>query len=951
MNMMNSGSSMPMTGGGFNMNSMMDIIKTQYIMGSFQSLMSSTGMQKHSAILMMVFMMLYEQLSRYIPQFLDYIILTSKKALYPKEEEPKLTASNKEPPKEKPINSFITYTRAPSDTPNEQRVNAILFYICNLPQVRSLRFNGYEFIPSFKDPISIENDIWFQVTNVNENTSFSPSPSNGSSAVRPSTTYETITFKLFSYDHDIKYLHRFVEQLVDQYEQEKKNKLGNEVYYFDQISAAKNNGIPGSKQKLIFFRKSKFYTNRKLENVYFKQSDELIQRVRFFMNRRDWYDAKGVPHTLGVVMYGHPGCGKTSTIKAIANETKRHIFNINLSEIKSKEAFKSLFFSDSVNIMEGNDRMDTYNIPMKSRVYVIEDIDAMNSIVLKRDGKNPNAETIVKETKVEKKSDPLFNMPTREDDHSDDLDLATLLNVLDGIRETPGRIIILSTNYPERLDQALLRPGRFDVMVHFDKHDNNVLIQHVESFYDTTLSKAQKEALLHPALHRKWTPAEVGQILFCHVQRMDAAIRTLVQKTPQEMFKYSQLQKDYDETHHNTEPLSEVQSLLSIATESQENPVISTSASSSSTFALESTNPPVQTTLQQKTLSPEEKQELDTYFYPGLKYFVEPPYQKEWQAFINHTASKSDPANYKIRNLALNSVYPTDPKRLALYTDHIRILLTAHSMETLFEDYSDKFTVVNDVIEEYKISYTGQEYGNLKDRTNNDEFLYNQKNAIMNLCTLDEYKAMIGLKKNAKILQSTIDIQVANSYESQVLSQLESFSKQSSNSAYENIAKTKLQSMKYAIEQIKFAQRFHQEDSLHEASYLNPDQAYNVDYTQNNVITPNLLHTNDLSDQCMSYDEAFGSKVMDSSLPLTYQGPNAEPIPLHEKSFSSVHGVGYDGETNDAYRIMERKIAQDYFKQHGKPPSNPNTESYKDFFRRPTMGSAFYDDDDDIYPM
>ena len=146
-------------------------------------------------------------------------------------------------------------------------------------------------------------------------------------------------------------------------------------------------------------------------------------------------------------------------------------------------------------------------------------------------------------------------------------------------------------------------------------------------------------------------------------------------------------------------------------------------------------------------------------------------------------------------------------------------------METLFEDYSDKFTVVNDVIEEYKKSYTGQEYGNLKDRTNNDEFLYNQKNAIMNLCTLDEYKTMIGLKKNAKILQSTIDIKVVNSYESQVLSQLESFSKQSSNSAYENIAKTNLQSMKYDIEQIKFARRFHQEDSSHEASYLNPDQA------------------------------------------------------------------------------------------------------------------------------
>ncbi len=960
MNMMNSGSPMPMAGGGFNMNSMMDIIKTQYIMGSFQSFMSSTGMQKHSAILMMLVMMLYEQLSRYIPQFLDYIILSSKKALQPKEDQPKLTAPNKEPPKEKPINSFITYTRAPSDTPNEQRVNAILFYICNLPQVKSLRFNGYEFIPSFKDPISIENDIWFQVTNVNENTSFSPSPSNGSSSVsRPSTTYETITFKLFSYDHDIKYLHRFVEQLVDQYEQEKKNKLGNEVYYFDQISAANNSGIPGSKQKLIFFRKSKFYTNRKLENVYFKQSDELIQRVRFFMNRRDWYDAKGVPHTLGVVMYGHPGCGKTSTIKAIANETKRHIFNINLSEIKSKEAFKSLFFSDSVNIMEGNDRMDNYNIPMKNRVYVIEDIDAMNSIVLKRDGKHPSHETQIKETKAEKKPDPLFNMPTREDDHSDDLDLATLLNVLDGIRETPGRIIILSTNYPERLDQALLRPGRFDVMIHFDKHDNNVLIQHVESFYDTTLSKSQKEALLHPSLHRKWTPAEVGQILFCHVHHMDTAIQTLVEKTPQELFKYSQLQKDYDESHHNTESLSEVQSLLSIATESQENPVISstttTTTISSASISLQSTNPPVQPTLQQKTLSPEEKQELDTFFYPGLKYFVEPPYKKEWEAFIAHNAHKDDPANYKIKQLVQTTTYPTDPQRIALYKDHLRILRSTQTMEAIFEDYSEKIAIVNDVIYQYVCFYkdnnTNPKYGKgmIIDRVDNEEFLLNEKYVIMNLCTHDEYKTMLDLNKNVKLLQNGADSKIATSYEPYVLSQLQLFT--NPKSVYENIAKTRFQNMKHSIDQIKFQQQFKEQDALHEAKYLNPDEAYKVDYTQNNVIMPNLLDTNDLSDQCMSYDDAFGDKVMDASLPLTYQGPNAEPIALHEKSFSSVHGVGYDGETNDAYRALERKIAQDYFQQHGKPPSNPNTESYKDFFRRPNTGSAFYDNDDDIYPM
>ncbi len=965
--------------GGFNMNSMMDIIKTQYIMGSFQSAMSSTGMQKHSAILMMVFMMLYEQLSRLLPQFLDYVIFKTKRTFNTtKEESPKLTAPSLEPPKEKPINSFITYTRAPSDIPTEQRVNAILFYICNLPQVKSLRFNGYEFIPSFKEPISIENDIWFQVTNVNENTSFSfssSSSSSSSSQVQRSSPQETITFKLFSYDHDIKYLHRFVEQLVDQYEQEKKNKLGNEVYYFDQISTSKNSGIPGSKQKLVFFRKSKFYTNRKLENVYFKQSDELIQRVRFFMNRRDWYDAKGVPHTLGIVMYGHPGCGKTSTIKAIANETKRHIFNINLSEIKSKEAFKSLFFSDSVNIMEGNDRMDAYNIAMKSRVYVIEDIDAMNSIVLKRDGKTPNQEETRPNREKEKKPDPLFNMPTREEDGSDELDLSTLLNVLDGIRETPGRIIILSTNYPERLDQALLRPGRFDVMVHFDKHDNDVLIKHVESFYDMELPEEQRKKLQHPSLYRKWTPAEVGQILFCNVHNSKKAVDTLVEKTPQQLFKYSQLEKDYCETPPIQEepnpmgivvvkpstplPKEENNPIRISIQPSNENPIVSSpklADISSKTQASDSNLPP--------ELSAEEKQALDTYFFPGLKYFVESPYCDEWQGFVNYKAYEANPRDEKIKEYVEKgtcSYTSIEPTRLALYESFLSTLFTKLTINAVFDDYSEKFSIINQVKTKYYDKYYKDKHDiKIFEQYCKKEEIEKKNYILYNLLTLKEYQDLFELRKQFKVL-----IKNSPLYAYQMKDTVESMVQKygggenphnylyntTHTSIYENIKMDILYNMKSRIQSQLYIDASKKQEDKEAEHYLNPDQAYNVDYTQNNVIMPNLLDANDLSDQCMSYDEAFGEKVMDSTLPLIYKGPNAEPQAMHEKSFSSVHGVGYDGETNDAYRALERKIANDFYKTNPKPPSNSESQ-YANFLRQKTyQQSVLYDNDDDIHPM
>ena len=48
----------------------------------------------------------------------------------------------------------------------------------------------------------------------------------------------------------------------------------------------------------------------------------------------------------------------------------------------------------------------------------------------------------------------------------DALNLAGLLNVLDGVVDTPGRILIMTTNHPEVLDPALIRPGRINMKIH-----------------------------------------------------------------------------------------------------------------------------------------------------------------------------------------------------------------------------------------------------------------------------------------------------------------------------------------------------------------------------------------------------------------------------------------------------------------------------------------------------
>jgi SpoVK/Ycf46/Vps4 family AAA+-type ATPase len=198
-------------------------------------------------------------------------------------------------------------------------------------------------------------------------------------------------------------------------------------------------------------------------------------------------------------------------------------------------------------------KVEVLNIPLKHRLYVIEDIDAMHSIVLKRSAdqlKQEQEHKLKLEAEMEllKQTQGEFmarNMVQGKDSsNGDKLDLATLLNVLDGVRETPGRIIILSTNYPERLDEALLRPGRFDMMLEFQHHSCAVLQYHLEKHYDTTLTKEQLAQVYMPTLEKKWTPAEVSQILFRCIGDLEGAIQLLVHETPAKLFRFSQLQTE-----------------------------------------------------------------------------------------------------------------------------------------------------------------------------------------------------------------------------------------------------------------------------------------------------------------------------------------------------------------------------------------------------------------------
>ena len=386
------------------------------------------------------------------------------------------------------------------------RMDAVVFFVTTLPAMKSLLgVTNHDYLPNEFEPVCLDNDVYFELMDLKV-TDGAP---------------EVIKFKLYCYEHDVQHLQTFVDTCNTDYERRMANKLGAHRYYFDQMVATKTKGsiqnpLPSTH---LVYTKTKFVTTRTFENVFFEQRKQVKDRVKFFLEHRDWYEKKGIPYTLGFMFHGPPGTGKTSSIKAIANAGRRHIINIQLSEVKTKQQLQHLFFNDEIHVFNGANT-EKYIIPVAERLYVIEDIDAMGDVVLRREWKKP----VVEE---KKKEDDMFDRK----EEKDTFDLSFLLNLLDGTLEANGRIIAFSSNYPERIDKALIRPGRVDMIVHFKNCSRAVLKEMVDSFYEQDVTIPDD-----PTLDGKWSPAEAVRILFQNFGDPNAAVAELASLNPKGLY-------------------------------------------------------------------------------------------------------------------------------------------------------------------------------------------------------------------------------------------------------------------------------------------------------------------------------------------------------------------------------------------------------------------------------
>lgn len=244
------------------------------------------------------------------------------------------------------------------------------------------------------------------------------------------------------------------------YETIKLTTLFRDKFVFHRIlNEAKEMAIKDTKGKIVLFTSfgadwRKFgqpKLKRSMNSVVLDKGiqDSIWNDIQDFLSNSKWYIQRGIPYRRGYLLYGPPGSGKTSFIQALAGSMDYNICILNLSEMNLTD--------DRLNHLMNN-------LPQRS-ILLLEDIDAAFDKRLQSDGK---------------------------DGYQSHVTFSGLLNALDGVTSSEETITFMTTNHPEKLDPAILRPGRIDYKVFIGNATGYQMRQMFLNFYPNELGLCEQ---------------------------------------------------------------------------------------------------------------------------------------------------------------------------------------------------------------------------------------------------------------------------------------------------------------------------------------------------------------------------------------------------------------------------------------------------------------------------
>ncbi|KAM7475029.1 hypothetical protein LguiB_022272 [Lonicera macranthoides] len=234
---------------------------------------------------------------------------------------------------------------------------------------------------------------------------------------------------------------------------------------------------------------------------------EIIEDLETFVKRREFYRRVGKAWKRGYLLYGPPGTGKSSLIAAMANYLKFDIYDLELTGIRENSELRRLLIGTA-----------------NRSILVVEDIDCSLNL---DDDRNEEGRILKALKSNQVNQAQTVNIVRKEKEKK--VTLSGLLNFIDGLWSSCGdeRIIIFTTNHKERLDPALLRPGRMDMHIHMSYCTPGAFKTLALNYLGMTDNPLflEVESLLEMATV---TPAEVAEQLLKKVDP-EAALRGLIE--------------------------------------------------------------------------------------------------------------------------------------------------------------------------------------------------------------------------------------------------------------------------------------------------------------------------------------------------------------------------------------------------------------------------------------
>ena len=169
-------------------------------------------------------------------------------------------------------------------------------------------------------------------------------------------------------------------------------------------------------------------------------AERITTDVKDFLGSSKWYYDRGIPYRRGYLLHGPPGSGKTSFIQALAGELDYGIAQLNLSQRGLTD--------DRLNAL-------LELVPQRT-IVLLEDADAAFANRRQMDADGYQGANVT---------------------------FSGLLNALDGVGSAEERILFLTTNHIERMDEALIRPGRVDMTVYLGDASRWQVSQFWDRFY------------------------------------------------------------------------------------------------------------------------------------------------------------------------------------------------------------------------------------------------------------------------------------------------------------------------------------------------------------------------------------------------------------------------------------------------------------------------------------